>query len=458
MNKFFYYFNKISIIILIYLFGFLSFKFDFKPKAWLNSSINLFIEDLKDTQKNFLLKNLKKISENENSDEFQYFVNKNLNLEFLSEKKYNAYMLLSLSTDDFNESNFGLYASTTKKVHSWSFENTIKPKVLLKIFPNGSALVYNDKYISLISSDSKEIWKLKKIVHHWGSVVGNKLYIPGRKFANYPEDLDENSKKIKIGKCKVKNSRVDTILVIDLVSGSIIKEIEILPIISSHLKLSKKIGYSKKIFSKLKTDDPGGYFDSLFLGPSYCDDLTHLNDIKILKKQDLNFFKDGKVGDFLLSLHTMNALILVDHEDLRIKWYLRNEFRRQHSPNITQDGMVLIFDNKGSNEKYGKSRLLKYDLTKKEFNSYFDGNNNFFFESGIRGRVQVFNGEIYVTSSQQGEVFKLKCNNKDLKQCKPELLFASYSDQDPPISIFVADFYSKNYFEKNFLKKISNLE
>ena len=133
MNKFFYYFNKISIIILIYLFGFLSFKFDFKPKAWLNSSINLFIEDLKDTQKNFLLKNLKKISENENSDEFQYFVNKNLNLEFLSEKKYNAYMLLSLSTDDFNESNFGLYASTTKKVHSWSFENTIKPKVLLKI-------------------------------------------------------------------------------------------------------------------------------------------------------------------------------------------------------------------------------------------------------------------------------------------------------------------------------------
>ena len=33
--------------------------------------------------------------------------------------------------------------------------------------------------------------------------------------------------------------------------------------------------------------------------------------LKILKKQDLNFFKDGKVGDFLLSLHTMNALILV---------------------------------------------------------------------------------------------------------------------------------------------------
>ena len=72
--------------------------------------------------------------------------------------------------------------------------------------------------------------------------------MPGRKYANYPEDLDDNSKKIKIGKCKVDNALVDTILIIDVLTGKILDEIEVLPIISSHPYLSKKLGYSKKIF------------------------------------------------------------------------------------------------------------------------------------------------------------------------------------------------------------------
>ena len=109
MYKFFYYLNKISIIILIYLFGFLTYKFDLVSKSWLNSSVNLFIEDLSEKPKNFLINGLKSLSENENNDEFQYFLKKNLkqNSDSLLKKKFNNYMLLSLSKDEFNSSNFG---------------------------------------------------------------------------------------------------------------------------------------------------------------------------------------------------------------------------------------------------------------------------------------------------------------------------------------------------------------
>lgn len=453
MDKFFYYLNKLSIIILIYLFGFLTFKFDLVAKSWLNSSINLFIEDLSDKPKNFLLNSLKYLSEDENNEEFRYFLKKNVDAKSksLPKKKFGSLMLLSLSKGKFDNSNFGLFSSPTKKVHSWNFENTIKPTVMLSIFPDGEVLVYNDKYVSLISSDSKEIWKTEKIIHHWGSIFENKLYVPGRKYANYPEDLDENSKKIKIGKCKVKNALVDTIVVMDLTTGSILKEIELLPIISSHPFLAKKLGYSKKIFSRLKTDND--LFKSLFLGPSYCDDLLHLNDIKIINSENKKFFKNGKVGDYLISLHTINALVLIDHETLKVKWYLRDEFRRQHSPNITQDGMLLIFDNKGSDEKFGESRIIQFDLAKFDFTSDFDGNENFFFDSDIRGRIQILDNQIYVTSSQQGEVFRLNCNDKNLKNCDPELLFSSYSEGRSN-SIFVADFYEKSFFNKDFLSKI----
>ncbi len=455
MDKFFYYFNKISIIVFIYLLGFLTFKFDLVAKSWLNSSINLFIEDLSDKPKNFLLNSLKNLSEDANNEEFQYFLKKNIDSKSksLPEKDFENLMLLSLSKGKFDNSNFGLFSSPTKKIHSWNFENTIKPTVMLSIFPGGEVLVYNDKYVSLISSDSKEIWKTKKIIHHWGSIFENKLYVPGRKYANYPEDLDENSKKTKIGKCKVKNALVDTIIIIDLETGSILEEIEILPIISSHPFLSKKLGYSKKIFSRLKTDND--VFKSLFLGPSYCDDLLHLNDIKIINSEDKKFFKNGKVGDYLISLHTINALVLIDHETLEVKWYLRDEFRRQHSPNITQDGMLLVFDNKGSDEKFGESRIIQFDLVKNDFISEFDGNENFFFNSDIRGRIQILNDQVYVTSSQQGEVFKLNCIDKKLQNCDPELLFSSYSEGKSN-SIFVADFYKKSFFNKDFLSKVKN--
>ena len=113
------------------------------------------------------------------------------------------------------------------------------------------------------------------------------------------------------------------------------------------------------------------------MGPSYCDDLLHLNDIKIITSNDKKFFDNANEGDYLLSLHTINALVLVDHKSLKVKWYLRDEFRRQHSPNISKNGMLLIFDNEGSDEKFGESRIVQFDLKKNKFNSDFDGNENF---------------------------------------------------------------------------------
>ena len=459
MNKFFYYFYILSLLFLFYLFGFISFKYDLFPKLWLNGSINLFIKDLDESRRNILLNGLKSISENKNSDEFQYTIKKNFkaDINILKKKEFPGYMLLSLSNEKFSKNNFSLYKNFSEKIHSWTFENTIKPTVMLHIFPNGNSIIYNNEFISLISSNSKEIWKLKKIVHHWGSVIGDKLYIPGRKFVNYPEDLDTNSKKNNIGKCKVENAMADTILVINVKDGTIINEIDLLPIISSHPILSKKIGYSKKIFSKLKTDREDGYFGSLFLGPSYCDDLTHLNDIKILNEENLKYFNNGKVGDLLLSVHTMDTIVLIDHESLKIKWYLRENFKRQHSPSITKNGMILVFDNKGGSKKFGKTRIVSYDLNNESFHSTFNGNSNFFFESLIRGRIQIFNDEIYVTSSQQGEVFKLNCLNENLNKCEPELLFASVN-KDKPESIFVADFYSKDFFLKDFLTKTNQIQ
>lgn len=452
MDKFFYYFYLISLLLLFYLIGFLTFKYDFYPKSWLNGSINLFLKDLnRETRKN-ILNFFKLFSENEENEEFNYTIERN---KINNKVDLDGYLFVNLALDKFERKNISLFSKNKKKVFSWDFANTIKPKIALNLDRNGNLLVYNDEYVSLISNESKEVWKTKVIIHHWGTVYKNKLYVPGRKYENYPEDLPDNAKNLNVAKCKVKNALADTIVVINMVNGSIEKQINLLPIIASHPILGTKLGYSKKLFSKLKTDREDSIFESSFLGPSYCDDLLHLNDVKILQKKDLKYFNQSKIGDYLLSLHTLNAIVLIDHETLKVKWYLRDKMKRQHSPNITKDGYLIIFDNKGSDKKYGKSRIIKYDLKNQKFDSYFDGNKDFYFESSIRGRVQLFNNKIFVTSSQQGEIFRLDCETTDLKKCIPTLLFNSFND-DKPNSIFVGDFYSKNYFNNEFLKKLRN--
>ncbi len=138
MNKFFYYFYILSLLFLVYLFGFISFKYDLFPKSWLNGSINLFIKDLGESKRTILLNGIKSISENKNSDEFQYTIKRNFNadLDTFKKNEFPGYMLLSLSNEKYNKSNFGLYKNFSEKIHSWSFKETIKPTVMLHIFPN----------------------------------------------------------------------------------------------------------------------------------------------------------------------------------------------------------------------------------------------------------------------------------------------------------------------------------
>ena len=53
----------------------------------------------------------------------------------------------------------------------------------------------------------------------------NKLYVPGRKYENYPEDLPDSAKNLNVAKCKVKNALADTIVVINMVDGSVEKKL-----------------------------------------------------------------------------------------------------------------------------------------------------------------------------------------------------------------------------------------
>ena len=75
-----------------------------------------------------------------------------------------------------------------------------------------------------------------------------------------------------------------------------------------------------------------------------CTDPTHLNDVRVIKDSSIaSSFPNGKVGDILISILGIHAVVLLDRDDYHMKWYTIGKTRNQHSPRIVDEGKMLIF-------------------------------------------------------------------------------------------------------------------
>ena len=67
-------------------------------------------------------------------------------------------------------------------------------------------------------------------------------------------------------------------------------------------------------------------------------------------------------GDLVVSMLRVNAFAILDAESGRVKRLVRGSFRRQHAVHHWQGSRFLLFDNQGSNGRFGPARLLMVDL------------------------------------------------------------------------------------------------
>jgi len=88
-------------------------------------------------------------------------------------------------------------------------------------------------------------------------------------------------------------------------------------------------------------------------------DILHANSIEALDGRfagELPLFSKGR---YLVSLHRLDAVVLVDPEAESVVWTVSSGFRRQHSASLVPPGRVLLFDNLGSMIR--ASRILEVD-------------------------------------------------------------------------------------------------
>ena len=70
------------------------------------------------------------------------------------------------------------------------------------------------------------------------------------------------------------------------------------------------------------------------------EDPLHVNDILILTPKQADYFPDVNEGDLLISMRTINTVMIIDRHTHLIKWTMTGPFLRQHSPRISAAGQT----------------------------------------------------------------------------------------------------------------------
>jgi hypothetical protein len=141
------------------------------------------------------------------------------------------------------------------------------------------------------------------------------------------------------------------------------------------------------------------------------DDPTHHNNIEIVTPALATKLDGVNVGDLLLSIRNMHMLIIVDKDTYAIKRKYAGGFTRQHDPDITPEGNIIVFNN--SREGYGFNRVTGSSLTQldpatNELSIVHPQQGQPGFYSSIFGTHQALpNGNIFVSEGLAGRVFEI---------------------------------------------------
>ena len=92
-------------------------------------------------------------------------------------------------------------------------------------------------------------------------------------------------------------------------------------------------------------------------------DYLHTNSIDVIEEADAKVFPFGKPGDVLISMRelTTGAIAVVDMENEVFSWATQGSWAGQHDPDITDNGNILLFDNRGEFGEHGTARVIEFE-------------------------------------------------------------------------------------------------
>ena len=285
------------------------------------------------------------------------------------------------------------------------------------IYPNGDIVFnFNGRGLVKIDKNSNVIWKLKDDYHH--SVFRDEdgyLWVPGRR------------------------THSDTVAAYKLLYP---------PYYEDYICKLSPDGELLEKFSLIEVFYNSGmeailFADGTWTTDKVAHDIMHLNDIDVLGSDFAEKFPLFEKGDIMLSMRHLNLVIIIDPNTKKIKWSMTGPYIRQHDPDFTNDGTIIVFDNRTDENKgniLGGSRIVEIDPNTHTFSIAYEGDSENPFYTKLAGKQQILpNGNILITHYEAGRVFEVTKNGEIV------WTFITRYDDDEVYSVSDAVRIPKNY-------------
>lgn len=262
------------------------------------------------------------------------------------------------------------------------------------LFPDGSVVVnVGDKGTAKLGKCGEVEWTIDRPSHHSITPLeGGGFWIPSSQLTkDIPEHLlfpGVNRELLESGSDVVFGNYENLILLVDE-SGKVRRE-----------------------FSVLQSLYDGGFesrvFDVMDIEPT---DPTHVNDVEIVTQALASKIAGVEKGDLLVSVRQMHMLVILDSVTGEIKWHFIGPWIRQHDPDITDDGNIVVFNNGREGFYFNRidgSNLIELDpeTGKTQIIYPIEGQPSFYTD--IMGTHQLLkNGNRLIAESRAGRVFEV---------------------------------------------------
>lgn len=181
---------------------------------------------------------------------------------------------------------------------------------------------------------------------------------------------------------------IDDMVRVRLSDGEIVKRVTLQDVLAANPDTD--------ILGILQTN---GLFESTWLNNPF-----HANDVDPLQPEMADAFPSFEAGDLLLSLRSINLVFVMDPDTARIKWWRVGAVRRQHDPDWSPDGRIIVYDN---DTHRGYSRIRAIDPETYEIEDLVDGEPYQFANPRMGAQQSRPDGAILIASAAQGRVFEV---------------------------------------------------
>ena len=148
-------------------------------------------------------------------------------------------------------------------------------------------------------------------------------------------------------------------------------------------------------------------------------EIVHLNKITELPSALAVHFPNFRAGDLALSLRQRNLIMVIDPNTRKIKWWKVGPWVRQHDPEFSPRGTIVVFNNNAYKIAYGDgpeissptmapvSNVIEIDPRSGRHRAIFGGKPGQEMLSVIRGKMDLTpKGGLLITEFEGGRVFE----------------------------------------------------